>query len=297
MVPSPTGTAAGCESSDGPATVAPMHRSIAGPRSGGEPSRRLLGPAAAVVAIVFVGYYDLLVVATSVGLDSHAYWAAWTHPLYSIPPGHVDAFLYAPVVAEVLWPLSHLPADLFVGLWAAAMLAVFGWLLRPLPPLWYLVGLLLCLPEALEGNINALLALTVVVGFRYPATWALALLTKVSTGVGLLWFVVRGRWRAWLAAVALAAALAAVSYLWWPDPWRAWVALLVSGSGGGDWFFPARLIASVGLVVWGARTDRSWTVPASLVLASPILFLNTLTILAAIPRLAAGWDRPARAAE
>ena len=143
------------------------------------------------------------------------------------------------------------------------------------------------MPEALEGNINALLALMVVVGFRYPAAWALALLTKVSTGVGLLWFVVRGEWRAWLAAAAVAAVLAAISYLWWPDPWRAWVALLVSGSGGGDWYFPARLVVSVALVVWGARTDRRWTVPASLVLASPILFLNTLTILAAIPRLAA----------
>ena len=179
-----------------------MHRTLDLPRWGGASSRRLLGHAAAVVAIVFVGYYDLLVAATSVGLDSHAYWAAWTHPLYSIPPGHVDAFLYAPVIAEVLWPLGHLPADVFIGLWAAVMLAVFAWLLRPLPPVWYLVGLLLCLPEALEGNINALLALMVVVGFRYPAAWALALLTKVSTGVGLLWFVVRGRWQAWLAAVA-----------------------------------------------------------------------------------------------
>jgi hypothetical protein len=274
-----------------------MHRELVLGRWSGGPSRRLLGHAIAVVAIVFVGYYDILVAATSVGLDSHAYWAAWTHPLYSIPPGHVDAFLYAPVIAEILWPLGHLPADLFIGLWAAAMLAVFAWLLRPLPPVWYLVGLLLCVPEVLEGNINALLGLVVVLGFRYPAAWALALLTKVSTGVGLLWFVVRGQWRAWLVAVALAAALAGISYLWWPDPWQAWVALLVSGSGGGDWFFPVRLVVSVVLVVWGARTDRTWTVPVSLVLASPILFLNTLTILAAIPRLAAAPARVARAAE
>jgi len=273
-----------------------MHRELGAPRWGGGSSRRLLSHAAAVVAIVFVGYYDLLVAATSVGLDSHAYWAAWTHPLYSIPPGHVDAFLYAPVVAEALWPLGHLPADVFVGLWAAVMLAVFAWLLRPLPPVWYVVGLLLCLPEALEGNINALLALMVVVGFRYPSAWTLALLTKVSTGVGLLWFVVRGCWRAWLAPLAVAAVLAAGSYAWWPDPWHAWVALLVSGSGGGDWFFPARLVGAVVVVVWGARTDRRWTVPASLVLASPILFLNTLTILAAVPRLAAGRDRVARSA-
>ena len=138
----------------------------------------------------------------------------------------------------------------------------------------------------------------VVVGFRYPAAWALALLTKVSTGVGLLWFVVRGEWRAWLAPLAVAAALAAISYAWWPDPWHAWVALLVSGHGRRRLVLPgAPRRLGRRLVVWGARTDRRWTVPASLVLASPILFLNTLTILAAIPRLAAARDGVARAAE
>ena len=110
--------------------------------------------------------------------------------------------------------------------------------------------------------------------------------------MGLLWFVVRGRCRAWLTALAVAAALAAISYAWWPDPWQAWVALLTSGTGGGDWYFPARLVVAVGVVVRGARTDRRWTVPASLVLASPILFLNTLTILAAVPRLSRSPARP-----
>ena len=44
-----------------------MHQELGASRLGGEPSRRLLGHAVAVVAIVFVGYYDLLVAATSVG--------------------------------------------------------------------------------------------------------------------------------------------------------------------------------------------------------------------------------------
>lgn len=257
------------------------------------PGRRLLADGLAVAAIVFVGYYDLLVGLTSVGLDAHAYWAAWTHPLYAIPPGHVDAFLYSPAVAEVLWPLTHLPADVFVGLWAAAMLLIFAWLLRPLPPRWFLVALLLCLPEVLEGNINALLALMVVVGFRHTSAWAFALLTKVSTGVGLAWFLVRDGWRPLVAPLAVTALIAAVSYLWWPDPWQAWIGLLASGaSGGGDWFFPARLVLAFALVVWGARSERRWTVPAALVLASPILFLDSLTILAAIPRLRAAPGHP-----
>ncbi|MFI5260983.1 MAG: hypothetical protein ACHQZR_00345 [Candidatus Limnocylindrales bacterium] len=253
--------------------------------------RRLLADGLAVAAVVFVGYYDVLVLATSVGLDAHAYWAAWNHPLYTIPPGHVDAFLYSPVIAELLWPLTRLPAEVFIGLWAAAMLAVFAWLLRPLAPRWFLVALLLCLPEALEGNINALLALMVVVGFEHTSAWSFALLTKVSTGIGLIWFPVHDGWRRLVAPLLVTATLAGVSYLWWPDPWHAWVALLTAGaSGGGDWFFPARLVLALVVIVWGARTDRRWTVPAALVLASPILFLNSLTILAALPRL-----RPAAA--
>jgi hypothetical protein len=256
--------------------------------------RRLLTDGLTVAAIVFVGYYDLLVGVTSVGLDAHAYWAAWSHPLYAIPPGHVDAFLYSPVVAEVLWPLTRLPADVFIGLWATAMLLIFAWLLRPLSPRWFLVALLLCLPETLEGNINAPLALMVVVGFEHSAAWALALLTKVSTGVGLVWFVVHDGWRPLVAPLVVTAVMAGLSYLWWPAPWHAWVGLLVSGAaGGGDWFFPARLVLALLLVAWGARTERRWTVAGALVLGSPILFLNSLTILAAIPRSRAA-SRPAR---
>jgi len=250
------------------------------------PGRRLLVDGLTVAAIVFVGYDDVLVAATSAGLDAHAYWEAWSHPLYAIPPGHVDAFLYSPAVAEALWPLTHLPANVFIGLWAAAMLLIFAWLLRPLSPRWFVVGVLLCLPEALEGNINALLALMVVIGFEHTWTWTFAILTKLSTGVGLVWFLVRDGWRPLVAPLGVTTLIVGASYLWWPDPWHAWVGLLTSAaSGGGDWFFPVRFALAVGVVAWGARGGRRWTVPAALVLASPILFLNSLTILAAIPRL------------
>jgi len=50
-----------------------------------------------------------------------------------------------------------------------------------------------------------------------------------------------------------------------------------------------RLPAAAALVIWGARTDRRWTVPASAALALPVLWFAGLSILAAIWTL----DRPA----
>jgi hypothetical protein len=53
-------------------------------------------------------------------------------------------------------------------------------------------------PVALElyhGNIHLLLAAAIGLGLRYPWTWAFVLLTKVTPGVGLIWFAVRREWR------------------------------------------------------------------------------------------------------
>jgi hypothetical protein len=254
----------------------------------GPARRRALAHGLAIALVIVVGYYDLLVVLGWLGVDAHAYWSAWEHGLYGVPAGHRDAYLYSPAFAQLLWPLTRLPWEAFLALWAGAMCAIFVWLLRPLPRLWLVPALLLCLPEALQGNINAVLALMIVVGFRYPAAWAFALLTKVSTAVGLVWFAARGEWRALAVPLAVAGALAAVSYALWPELWQGWLNLLTAGAanGGGTWLFPVRLMAAAGLVAWGARSGRRWTVPVGVILGSPILFLNTLTILAALPRLA-----------
>jgi hypothetical protein len=50
------------------------------------------------------------------------------------------------------------------------------------------------LMELAGGNIEILIAVAIVVGFRWPAAWSFVLLTKVTPGVGLLWFAVRREW-------------------------------------------------------------------------------------------------------
>jgi hypothetical protein len=46
--------------------------------------------------------------------------------------------------------------------------------------------------------------------------------------------------------------------------------------------FLVRLPFAVALVVWGARTDRRWTVPVAGMLALPALWYGGLTMLLAV---------------
>ena len=65
--------------------------------------------------------------------------------------------------------------------------------------------------EVAGGNVSLLLAVAIVVGFRWPAAWALVLLTKITPGIGLLWFAVRREWRHLAIALGATAAIVAVS--------------------------------------------------------------------------------------
>ena len=91
--------------------------------------------------------------------------------------------------------------------------------------------------EIAGGNVSLLLTLAIVAGFRRPWTWAFVLLTKITPGVGLLWFALRREWRQ--LAIALGrdgGASSRVSYLAQPGAWRDWVALLAANTGkGGTW--------------------------------------------------------------
>ena len=126
------------------------------------------------------------------GHDARAYWAAPLDDPYE--PGSVgqeSAYLYSPAFLVALSPLRALPWPLFLGLWTAGLLAVLFWMARPL---LFLPSMLLALPEIWGGNITILLAAAIVLGFSRSAAWAFPLLTKVTPGLGLLWFGVRREW-------------------------------------------------------------------------------------------------------
>ena len=117
-----------------------------------------------------------------------------------------------------------------------------------------------------------------VVGFRWPAAWGFVLLTKVTPGVGLLWFAVRREWNELATALVATGMIVAVSAVFMPGAWSQWFTLLSSVSGR-DGRGPrcrsrlmARLPVAVAIVVWGATTNRRWTVPVAGMVALPALW-------------------------
>ena len=161
---------------------------------GGEPLRRLVAVVTSV-ALVGVFLFGLGVAYTlGFGYDSHAYWVAARDldHLYERPPLAQDAYLYSPAFIQILWPIAQLPWPVFAVIWAAASAAAFFWLLRRLQPLWFVLGMLACVPEVLTGNVYGPMAVALVLGVRRSWPWVLPLLTKVTPGlIGVLFFGLR----------------------------------------------------------------------------------------------------------
>lgn len=228
---------------------------------------------------------------TAGGFDAHAYWLAGREALtYSRPPGARDAFLYSPLFADLLRPFGLLPWPVFWAGWAVLLGVVLFWLLRPLPGRWLAPVWLLCLPEIENGNVFILIAAVLALGFTRPGLYVVPVLTKVTVGVGAVWFLARGEWRRLLELGAVTAGLVGVSGLLQPAAWSAWVRFLIADGGGthdGMVAFVVRCGIAVAVVVVAARTGRPWLVAVATVIASPMLGWLTLTVFAAVPRLTA----------
>lgn len=231
------------------------------------------------------------------GLDARGYWAFDPADPYREAVGNLNAttaFRYSPPVALVLAPLHALPWPVFVTGWTLLCLAALAFISGR----WAL-ALAALYPVAMElsaGNVNLLIGAAVVAGFRWPAAWAFVLLTKITPGVCLAWFVARREWRSLAIAVGATAAISAASWLVAPAMWSQWVDALRSMVGlepGGLHLpipLPFRSAGALALVVWGARTDRRWTVLVAATLAMPSIWFATLSPLAGLVRL----GRPTR---
>lgn len=253
--------------------------------------RRALRDGFGLAGLLFAGYLFLIVAPKvgSLGFDAFAYWAVDPRAPYGRLPGDLGAFTYSPAIAQLFAPFSLLPWWQFLWLWDAVLVATLIWLggrrtllLLAFPP----VAL-----ELYHGNIHLLMAAAIVLGFRYPMTWAFILLTKVTPGIGLLWFAARREWRSLALALGVTLAIAVISAIASPVLWGEWLDYL-KRSGGEQvpqFQLPVplviRLIAAAAVVTWGARTDRPWTVAAAAAISTPILWLTALAVLAAVPRL------------
>ena len=259
----------------------------------------LLGLVAAVATWLFiVAWAEPYGRWPGTAMDAHAYWLApgGSDPYAIASVGHPNAYLYSPIFLQLLWPLRLLPWQAFVAAWALFPLAALAYLTGPR---LFLLGLAFAFTEVAGGNIELLIGVAIVVGFRWPAAWSFVLLTKVTPGVSLLWFVVRREWKSLFIALAATAAIVAVSALIAPEAWRRWPQVLTTNTGAtnGTWAaVPVPLMIrgpmALILVVWGARTNHRWTVPISAMLALPALWFGGFSIIiATVPLMGArSWS-------
>jgi hypothetical protein len=135
------------------------------------------------------------------------------------------------------------------------------------------------------GNINLLLAVGSIAGMTYPVAWAGLALTKVTTGVGALWLVFRGRWPEFGLAVVVTGLLAGLSFVAAPSLWGDWLAIVFGEEPNSPYAtaFPVplviRLPVAIGLLWLAARTDRPWLVPVACMAALPVIWFNGLSML------------------
>jgi len=237
-------------------------------------------------------------VGRSLGYDAYSYWFEDLGLRYALAEGGLytlGAFRYAPPVGLLFSIFAVLPWWLFLWLWMLVSLAAALWLGGR-----WTIPVLALPPVALEiyhGNVHLLMAAAIVLGFRHPWTWAFVLLTKVTPGVGLLWFAIRREWRSLSIALGATAAVCVVSLVVAPELWGRWLATVGSNAGRtADLSVPpplsVRLVLATILVTWGARTDRPWTVGVACMLGLPSLWPHGLVVaLAALPFLTGGSAR------
>ena len=249
--------------------------------------RRTLTHAAVLFGLIF-GAYLLLVAAPikgSLGFDVVAYRSVDLAAPYHGSVGDLGFFAYSPPIALVLAPFTQVPWPVYLTLWYGLLLSALVFLGRRST-----LVLLAFPPVAIDlyhGNIHLLLACAVVIGFRYPHAWAFLLLTKVTPGIGLLWFVVRREWRQLAIALGTTAAIVAATAVILPTQWLGWLGMLAT-SAGVEPPWPAlplplwiRLPLAAAIVIWGARRDARWTVAVAAAISVPALWPGAFAILAA----------------
>ena len=244
-----------------------------------------------IVGGLFVTGYIFVVLAPltgTFGFDSFAYWSVSASDPYAVPLGSLGSFNYAPPAVLLADAFGSIEWWVFAALWTMLLVGTIVWIGGSF--MWVLAAFAFP-PVALElyhGNIHLLLAAAVVLGFRHPWTWAFVLLTKFTSAVGLLWFAVRGEWRSLFIALGATTAVVVATFAFAPHLWAEWIAYVssqpqvVTGSSSVNVPLWLRLGAAAALVIWGARTDRRWTVIVGATLALPVLWIAGLAMLAGI---------------
>jgi hypothetical protein len=246
-------------------------------------SRALLGLGIVLAAT----YWYLLTRDGGAPVDAFAYWAADPSNLY-VNPALQNGYNYSPAWELLIGWGRLLPFTTFVAIFRAILLATLVWLAGPLT--LFVLFLPPVASEVNAANIQFLLAAAIVLSFRKPewwgSTWAFVLLTKVSPGIGLLWFTLRREWRKLAWALGFTGAVVILTSAIWPDRWFGWLGLLTAGSPPpvSPYFLSlwVRLPFALAFVVVGAWRGWRWPVVVAATLALPVFFFLSPSMLVGV---------------
>jgi len=249
-----------------------------------------------VVAYVFVRF--------SIGpwqSDAYWFWRMWDGGLYDRSWLEYGAYVYSPAFAQAFWPLTLLPWTLVSAMWTGAQLMALVWMLGPA-----LAAAALIVPwpsvdgygnavwaTIYNGNPQILIAAAMVAGLRWPGAWSFVLLTKVTPGIGLLYFALRREWRMLGVAMGITGAVVFISSVVSPALWLEWIALLAEAATADTLpkepilplTFAVRLPMALGVITLASWRGWPWLVPVASFLGLPAVQLGGFALLAAVPAL------------
>ncbi len=241
--------------------------------------------------------------------DNYAYWLA-AQRLVAGEPVYVTgeaafapyAYHYTPPLAQVLAPLTlFLPSIAYiVGYRVLEILTVWCLAGRAMLPMLALIAFLPVAIELRFENVHLFMAVAIVLAlWRWPLLFAVAAIVKVSPGLGIVYLVLRRRFRDAAIAVVVGAAICAVSYVLSPNLWQEFLAAIGDRAGiTGNSLIPVpyvvRAIAGLVLAIAGGIVGRrrgELLLVLAITAANPNLALNGFAVLAAaVPVWRAGPD-------
>lgn len=267
---------------------------------------------AALTAAAVLGAVLLAVIVTTSWAkpnDSLAYWLAGQR-LAAGQPIYVsgeDAFApyayhYVPVVAQVIAPFTlFVPTIVYIVVYRALELAA-TWDLagRRMLPMLALIAFIAVAVELSVENVHLFMALGIVLGLaRWPWLFAIGAIVKISPGLGIVYLVLRRRWRDALIATMVGAVIVVISFAIDPALWLEWFDTVVGRVGvTGNSLIPVpyvvRAAAGLALTVAGGylgRRNGELLLVLGVTIANPNLSMNGFAVLAAaIPIWFAGPD-------
>lgn len=250
-----------------------------------------------------VGAYYAVLSVTHPPVDALIFWSAAQQPsFYTETWAGGSLYVYPPPLAQIL---RVVPWFLFVTVWIWTLFVAFWAATRRWSIPTFVISMMLAVTMGfgfvlanpatltLVGNPQIAIAAVCVLGFRWPALWAFPILTKISPGIALLWFAVRKEWRSLAIASATTLVIVIASLIAGPRDWADFLGFATLNAGTPPPIpyvaipLIVRLPIAIGLIIWGAKTDRRWTVPVAVAISMIALYQSSwVTILLAVLPLA-----------